>query len=404
MKKLLTIILLLPFISVAQPIAHQADSIKADPAKVNHWYNNFALKGFVQFRYNRLMETNPKLKCEACDKSMGEGGGLFLRRVRLIFYGQISEHVYFLIHEDVASAASATGLNFGQLRDAYMDLGIDKKNQFRIRLGQSKVPYGFENMQGSAARAPLDRTDAINSGIPNEHDLAAMFYWAPDKIRKRFADLNNDKMKGSGDYGVVGFGVFNGQTLGKPELNNELHVVARVAYPFKIGSQVIEPSLQAYTGHYVMAADQLSAGVKYKFDKSYLDQRAAVSFVLYPHPFGIQAEYNIGKGPQFNKVTDSIEVKDLQGGYVILNYLCKYKHHSFYPFIRYQYYNGGKKNELDARSYNVNELETGMEWQPVKNFELTAQYTVSKRRFEDFKTQDNLQSGSLLRLQAQINF
>ncbi len=400
MKKLLLFSLFLPFVTNAQ----QADSIKGDFQKGTHWYDNVSFRGFVQFRYNRLLETNPKLKCEACDKSMGDDGGLFLRRARLIFYGQVSERVYFLIHEDLVSAASTSGLNYGQLRDAFMDLGLDKKNEFRIRLGQSKVPYGFENMQSSQFRSPLDRSDAINSGIPNEHDLAALFYWSPTNVKKRFADMSNDRMKGSGDYGVVAFGVFNGQTLDKPELNNELHVVGRVAYPFKIGNQIIEPSLQAYTGHYVIATDQMSTGVKVKYDRSYLDQRAAASFVLYPRPFGIQAEYNIGVGPEFIKVTDSIEDKKLQGGYILFNYAMKYKKQYIYPFVRLQYYSGGKKNELDARSYTVNEFEGGIEWLPIKNFELTAQYTISSRRFEDYKNQDNLQKGNLLRLQAQVNF
>ena len=399
MKKLLLFALLLPFAAIAQ-----TDSTRPATQAVTPWYSKINFRGFIQFRYNRLLETNPNLKCEACDKSMGDGGGLYLRRVRLIFYSQLNEHISFLIHEDIASAASGSGLNFGQLRDAYMDIGLDKKNEFRVRVGQSKVPYGFENLQSSQNRLMLDRDDAINSGIPNEHDLAALFFWAPDKIRKRYAELANDRMKGSGDYGVFAFGVFNGQTLDKPELNNELHVVARAAYPIKIGKQIFEPSIQAYTGHYKVGADQLSAGVKTKFDKNYLDQRAAVSFVLYPKPFGIQAEYNIGKGPEFNAKTDSIECRDLTGGYIIFNYLFSYKKNSFAPFVRLQYYEGGKKNELDARSYTVHESEIGVEWLPVKYLEFTAQYTISDRRFEDFKTIGNHQAGNLLRLQAQLNF
>ena len=77
---------------------------------------------------------------------------------------------------------------------------------------------------------------------------------------------------------------------------------------------------------------------------------------------------------------------------------------SIIPFIRYQYYNGGKKHERDARSYVVNDLEIGAEWQFNKNFELVFNYTISKRRFEDFVMQNNLQSGNLLRIQAQVNF
>ena len=103
--------------------------------------------------------------------------------------------------------------------------------------------------------------------------------------------------------------------------------------------------------------------------------------------------------------TDSIEVKNLQGGYITLSYMVKAgKAQTIIPFTRFQYYDGAKKHELDARSYTVRELEIGVEWQPVKQFELVAMYTISNRRFEDFVKQSNRQSGNLLRLQAQMNF
>jgi hypothetical protein len=358
----------------------------------------------MQVRYNRLLETNDQLKCEHCDRSWGENGGIFIRRMRVIIYGQIHERVYIYVQPDFASSASSTSLNFGQIRDAYADIGFDRKSEYRLRIGQSKVPFGFENMQSSQNRLPLDRNDALNSAVSNERDLGAFFYWAPDKIRKRFSALVNDGLKGSGDYGVFGLGVYNGQTANKPELGKKQHVVARVTYPIKIGTQIIEPSIQGYTGHYVIAADQISVGTKVVSDFTYLDQRAAASFILYPQPLGIQAEYNIGKGPEFNPATDSIESKDLRGGYATINYLLRYRHQLIFPFVRMQYYNGGKKHELDARSYTVNEYELGIEWQPIKNFEFVAMYTISKRRFEDFKKQNNTQEGSLLRLQAQVNF
>lgn len=65
---------------------------------------------------------------------------------------------------------------------------------------------------------------------------------------------------------------------------------------------------------------------------------------------------------------------------------------------------GAKKHETDARSYKLNEYEFGIEWQPGKNFELVAMYTISGRKYEDFIKQDNFQEGQLLRLQAQVNF
>ena len=368
------------------------------------WYDTFTIRGYLQARYSRLLETNAKLKCEQCDRSWGENGGIFIRRARVIFSGQIGKQVYFYVQPDFASSASSTNLNFGQLRDAYFDVAVDKKNEFRFRAGQSKIPFGFENMQSSQNRLPLDRNDALNSAVSNERDLGLFFYWAPEDKRKLLASLVKDGLKGSADYGIFALGVFNGQTANKPELNNSLHTVARVSYPLEIGNQIIEPGLQAYTGKFVIPKDQISAGVKTLKDRNYTDQRVAASFILFPKPIGIQAEYNVGKGPEFNKKTDSIEVKNLKGGYVTLSYLIRKKDQVFIPFTRLQYYNGGKKHELDARSYKVKELEIGLEWQPVKQFELVTMYTISSRRFEDKVLTNNFQKGSLLRLQAQINF
>ncbi|WP_276373278.1 porin [Chryseolinea sp. H1M3-3] len=401
--KRLASVAIVVYMFAAQSVAQEQTEIKQELPK--KWFDTFTIRGYVQARYNRLLETNPDLKCEQCDRSWGRNGGFFLRRVRIIFYGQISKRIYYYIQPDFASSASSTGLNFGQLRDAYFDLGLDEKNEFRIRLGQSKVPFGFENMQSSQNRLPLDRNDALNSALSNERDMGGFFYWAPEGKRKLLSDLVRDGLKGSGDYGVFAFGAFNGQTANKSDLNNQVHVVARFSYPLEIGNQIIEPGIQGYTGKYVIAKDQLSSGIKTNTDLNYTDQRAALSFILYPKPFGIQAEYNIGKGPEFNKATDSIEVKSLHGGYATLSYIIKTKKEQFFiPFTRFQYYDGGKKHELDARSYNVREFEIGVEWQPVKQFELVAMYTISSRRFEDFIKQENFQKGNLLRLQAQINF
>ncbi|RTQ47854.1 porin [Hymenobacter gummosus] len=370
-----------------------------------HWYEAVSIRGYMQVRYNRLLETNPDLKCEQCDKSWGDNGGIFFRRIRLIVYGQLHPRIYFYLQPDFASTpGGSTSGHFGQIRDAYFDIGLDANSQFRVRLGQSKIPYGFENMQSSQNRLALDRNDALNSAVVNERDLGAFLYWAPTKIRQRFASLVSDGLKGSGDYGVLALGAFNGQAANRAEQNNGLHVVARLSYPFLIGKQIIEPGLQAYTGRYALSTDQLSRGVKYCPTMNYVDQRAAASFVLYPQPLGFQAEYNVGRGPEFNAATDSIETRRLHGGYATVSYRARVGGQQFYPFVRGQHYEGGKKYERDARSYHVRELEIGLEWQPLKFLELVPMYTISSRRFEDYQTQGNRQRGRLLRLQAQLNF
>ena len=58
----------------------------------------------------------------------------------------------------------------------------------------------------------------------------------------------------------------------------------------------------------------------------------------------MQAEYNVGRGPEVNTATDSIETQRLHGGYLLLNYRLRYQQQQFYPFVRVQYYDGGKKH------------------------------------------------------------
>jgi hypothetical protein len=384
--------------------AKAKETAKAEPKKVKQWFESFSIRGYVQIRYNRLMETNPKLKCEQCDRSIGENGGISLRRGRIIISGNIHERVFFYIQPDFGGSVGTSG-NVFQLRDAYVDVAFDKKQEFRIRLGQSKVPYGFENMQSSQNRLPLDRADGLNSAVSNERDLGAFFYWAPRKVRDQFAGFVGNNEKGSGDYGVFALGVFNGQTANRAEQNDKLHIVSRLSYPIAIGKQIIEPGIQAYSGEYVLPTDLRNTGVKGFNNFKFRDERVAGSFILYPRPFGIQAEYNWGRGPEYNPSKDSVENRSLQGGYITATYkYANKKGMVFLPYARAQRYEGGKKHEIDARRHRVKELEIGVEWQVNRNFEFTAAYALSERRFEDSKSRDNFQKGRFLRLQAQLNF
>lgn len=377
-----------------------------------HWYDRISLRGYAQVRYNGLLSTNDKVSCEQCDKSWGttstdpeakSNNGLFIRRARLVFSGQIHPNVFFYFQPDFASSPSSGVNNFVQIRDIYFDLSFDKKREYRVRIGQSKIPYGFENMQSSSVRLALDRNDAMNSSIANERDLGAFFYWAPSEVRARFDMLVKDGYKGSGDFGVFAFGVYNGQIANKLDGNRTLNIVSRITYPFVIGNQIIEPGIQAYTGKWAFT-NEISTGVAVTNPQYIKDERIGATFVLYPKPFGIQTEYNIGKGPRYNPTTNSVDVKSLNGGYVLMNYKLDLGKQLLYPFAKFQYYDGGKKYEKDARSYVVRDYEIGVEWQPLKAVELTAEYVIADRTFVDSALPVNRQQGNLLRLQAQFNF
>lgn len=382
-----------------------------EPAK--EWYQKISLKGYTQVRYNRFLETNPNLTCEACDRSMGNNQGIYLRRARLVYSGQIHQRVYIYTQIEMAQQTTRDNQNFGQLRDAYMDLGLDDNNEFRVRLGLSKVPYGFTNMQSSQNRLALDRDEAINSAVPNERDFGAFFYYTPKVKKELFTKLVKDGLKGTGDYGIFAFGYYNGQSSNKPEENNNMHVVGRLTYPLEIQNQVIEASIQGFTGAWTMPTANLTTakGVKTNSTRTYKDERVAATFVLYPKPFGIQFEYNVGSGPKFNGV-DSVVNGTISGYSALVNYRYVYDHQVFFPYARYTVYNGGKKLETDARYYEVTETEIGIEWEPVKQFELTVAYNMASRLTADMTIAKDAttnqraitQKGQFLRLQAQFNF
>ncbi len=420
MKKLIVALVAIQFIfllNVSAQIDPQSskDSVVAVPAAKEEtkkkWFETFAFRGYAQMRYNRLLETNKNLKCDQCDRSIGDNGGFFFRRARLTLSGSPHERFFLYIQTDVTTNAAVnstnSGLNYLQLRDFYGDVFLNKNKTFKLRLGVSKVPFSFDVLQSSQNRLAFDRSDALNSGAYNERDMGVYLYFTPKKVQERFKKLQNAKLKGSGDYGVFGIGMYNGQTANRLSSNGDIHTAVRLTYPFDIKSQTIEIGAQAYSGYYGVA-EVMSAGVTTpRADKNVLDERVATSLIIYPKPIGFQAEYNWGHGPRF--VVDapgvySIRSKHLEGGYAQLSGAFHVSKAYFMPYARYQYYKGGKKAEIDTRFYDIKELEIGFECHPVSFIETTIAYTISDRVFEDSKMPVNHQTGNFLRLQVQFNY
>lgn len=350
------------------------------------WYEKLQLRGYTQMRYSRFT-SNDDLKFET-DKSVGTNNGFMLRRARLIISGDVSDFLYVYMQPDFANVIGES-LNAPQVRDWYGDISLDHKKEFRFRVGQSKVPYGFENMQSSQNRAPIERTDAINTAVPGERDIGVTFYWAPEEIRKRFKHLVDSGLKGSGDYGVLGAGIYNGQGINLKEKNDNRHAVLHLAYPFQIGDQILEVGAHAYTGKYNVTKAEKITG-----PENNLDTRVAASVVLYPQPIGFQAEFNAGKGPEL--VGNEVLTKTLHGGYAMAMVRIA---NAVTPYVRGAYYEGGRKNETNSPHNSIRELESGVEIQFKKWVEVTAAYNLSSRDV-NYKRQD----GHLVRLQLQFNY
>jgi hypothetical protein len=387
------------------------------------WYEKLSIRGYTQFRFSRALSqdldgADPIL---FGDRSVnGEAENFSIRRARLIIFGDVSDYLYVYIQPDFASTPQGSTVStfFGQLRDLYADVYLEKTKEHRLRVGLSKVPYAFENMQSSQNRLPLDRTDAMNSAVaPNERDLGVFYYWTPPDYQKLFKTLVDSGLKGSGNYGLVGFGGYNGQGGSVFEANLNLHTVGRVTYPlqFKNG-QVVEGSVQGYTGEYTVqgAPILLPDSTRLATPKGtgrgtdILDQRVAGTFVWYPQPIGFQAEWECGRGPGLNPEQTEVVRRSLYGGYVMAMY--RYDSHGcglFTPYCRYQQYTGGYRSFANAPYGHQRQLDVGLEWQIRREMELVVEYTVvntpnftartTSASYEDF-------DGTVLRCQFQINY
>jgi len=410
-----------PSITTVDQQTHKPPGSKSDSKK---WYDRLSIRGYAQFRHNTSLssDVDSAPPQHVGDRSVGDNQNFLIRRARVIISGDVSEHMYVYFQPDFASSVpgSPDANQFAQIRDWYGDLYIDTQKVYRVRVGQSKIPYGWENLQSSSNRIPLDRNDGLNSAVRNERDLGVFFYWTPVEAQDLFKEVLDSGLKGSGNYGVFGIGVYNGQGGSFVEQNDNLHVVARLAYPYKLpNDQIIEGGLQGYTGKYtVLSSSILPLGVgpatrpagtlETGNQAGIRDERVAGTLVWYPQPLGFQAEWNVGRGPSLNNEQTAVVERALYGGYLMSMYRLETTRCGIhFPFLRWNYYRGGYKAERNAPDSQIDEWELGHEWQFNPQMELVTQYTFTDRT--NTVAQSNGQSyrqfdGSLLRLQFQINY
>lgn len=364
--------------------------LKADPKsapKASKWYDRVSFRGYTQLRYHAILDDEPPGLNVPNDRSVSTTESFMLRRARLILSGDVTDHLFLYLQPDF-NASPSDGQYSAQLRDVYADISFDSEKEYRIRVGQSKVPYGFVNMQSSQNRAPLERADAINNAVEGERDIGAFFYWAPSEIRERFRYLVASGLKGSGDYGVAGFGVYSGQGLNRSDRNGDPHLVARLSYPFELPrKQILELGVQGYTGRFVVDTESVASPVNSAVSvrpvaspSGVADERVGFTAVLYPQPFGFEAEWNLGRGPELSRDFRSINADFLHGGYIQLNYKAETPLGIWFPFVRWQRYDGGRKFARNAPDSRVEEIDVGVEWSLWKEVEVVVSYTHTFHR------------------------
>ena len=401
-----------------------------DHSGEREWYEKINIRGYTQMRYNSTLwyDEDQADPFSPHDKSVGPNNNFYLRRIRLIFSGDISDRLYIYIQPDFASSLPGVNdpgaINYGGLRDCYGDCYITTDKVHRLRVGQSKVPYGWDNMQSSSNRLPLDRCDFLND-TKSERNLGVFYYWTPDYAQDLYKEVLEEGLKGSGNYGVLGLGWYNGQGNSTLDQNNNFHFVLRLNSPYKFDNgQIIEAGVQAYTGNYVPTLADIKIGgstvkpVVVSPSNGVLDQRIAATWVYYPQPLGVTCEWNTGLGPQMsslNGVTPSnpptISSQPLSGGYVLVNYKGDTDRFGvLFPYFRWQTGRGGFIWEKNSPYAYVGEFDLGLEWQITKQIELTCEYDWVNRTNTSGKapiSPDGFYApfqGDLLRFQFQMNY
>lgn len=347
------------------------------------WYERINVNGYAQFRYSMRSQNNLTNQ-QGESFSNNNNGDFFYRRIRMVFQGQMSERISFFLQG--AYEGNGFQTSNAEMVDAYADYYLTKDKEHRFRAGLHRVPNSFDTYRSSSQRQELDRSEAIQTGAPGERDFGLAYYWSPKTAQERFATLTTYH-NGPGDYGVFGIMVYNGQGRNQVERNRDKHFGAKLAYPFELpNGRLLEAGVLAFTGIYnvqnVGAPNSTSGSRCEKILEhggcEVQDQRVTAYVWTPPQPWGIMAEYTVGRGPERDS-RGVVSEQELHGGYVQANYTWRYSDiGQLTPYIRYSYYHGGMKN-FQAAAANNTMWNFGLVWEPDTHLRLVTEYSLHDR-------------------------
>ena len=397
----------------AQALESAAVAKMAEGPKKAAWYETLKIDGYTQVRQTEQLNDAAKLIGGLpADRSVDPVQSIVIRRARFKITGDIGRVSLYTQFDLAASVDSGTSRNFGlQTRDIYADIALDEDREHRIRVGVSKVPYGWVNLQSSQNRLAIERPEALNSAVEGERDQGVYYMYADKASRALFKKHNADGFKGSGDYAVFAAGFFGGTGLNKADNNGEVHSLVRFTYPWVSASgQMYEAGIGGYAGRFMVTPAAITgvgtpvAATQRQTTDGFKDRRASAHFIMFPQPWGIEAEWTSGQGPQLNDARTIIDECHLEGGYVQASYRYQYGEGSeLIPFVRWNYYDGARKFGTNAHKMVVNDLDLGFEWQWRPEVELSMMYSLTGERTNAAGTAI-IKDARRLAIQLQFNY
>jgi len=266
----------------AQPARPTAPAAPAAP-KRKPWYETVKIGGYTQARALYYEDyPNPEATRGSSEFAVARA------RVVLSFRPTEATDSYF--HLDF-------GRGEATVKDAWVQRLFGDDYRWRVRLGQQKPPFGFETPQSDSDRLPFERTNLATFHFPGNRDTGLVLYYTRPEDAALFEA--GRKVFGAGDYGNFALGFFNGQgaayrTLDNgskayegAETNSNKHVLLRAAKPFALGREgrYAEAGISYWHGRYFSR----------KADREFTDRLLALHAYLSPSPWGLQAEYYVGK-------------------------------------------------------------------------------------------------------------
>jgi len=234
--------------------------------------------------------------------------------------------------------------------DAWLQYSLGEESEWRVRGGQQRIPFGFEVPQSTQLVIPLEISWVGRTMFPGSRDLGAVVYWTDADDRELFEQAKKTDF-GTGDYGNVAIGLFNGQGMSEGEANDNKTVCVRVAKPFDLFDGYAEAGLSYWAGKYYSEAAAQDVD----------DTLFGAHLYLAPNPVGLQAEYYNGE----------TEGDDIDGFYVMGLWRPR---EDGVAFVRYDEYNGPRKGKGLGNVFDRERWSLGYAHMVNSNTKATIQY------------------------------
>ena len=326
-------------VAVAEELA-----ANAEPAK-KHWYDTTKISGYAQGRWLYYPDADE-------DEADNE---FSVRRARIKVAAKPADDVKVQIQADFGEGDAT-------IKDAWLQKYFGSESTSSIRIGQQKLPFGFETPQSSSRRLPLERNWVARRTISGERDTGITYFYTAPEDKDLFGHAKSE-LFGTGDYGNIAIGVYNGQGIGADveEVNSDKHIVLRACKPLMVGlgggeekDQYVEFGASYFAGDYFST----------KAETEFSENLFGVHAYLAPQPFGLQAEYYNGE----------TEGHDIDGWYAMGIYSPEEGDGTL--FVRYDDMNGWRKGK--NADYSRDRWSIGYAHDIDSKTRLTVEYDIEQ--------------------------